>query len=79
MRSNRFAVLIHIIGGHMFTYKGYTYSSHFDEFSDTFYGKIVGISDFVNFESDTVEGLQEEFIKAVDDYIETRKDINKMI
>lgn len=39
----------------MFTYKGYTYSSHFDEFSDTFYGKIVGISDFVNFESDTVE------------------------
>lgn len=63
----------------MFTYKGYTYSSHFDEFSDTFYGKIVGISDFVNFESDTVEGLQEEFIKAVDDYIETRKDINKMI
>lgn len=63
----------------MFTYKGYTYSSHFDEFSNTFYGKIVGISDFVNFESDTAEGLQEEFIKAVDDYIETRKDINKMI
>ena len=43
----------------MFTYKGYTYSSHFDEFSDTFYGKIEGISDFVNFESDTAEGLQE--------------------
>lgn len=63
----------------MFTYKGYTYSSHFDEFSDIFYGKIEGISDFVNFESDTAEGLQEEFIKAVDDYIETRKDINKMI
>lgn len=79
MRSNRLAALIHIIGVHMFTYKGYTYSSHFDEFSDTFYGKIVGISDFVNFESDTVEGLQGEFIKAVDDYIETRKDINKMI
>ena len=61
----------------MFTYKGYTYSSHFDEFSDTFYRKIDGISDLVNFESDTAEGLQEEFIKAVDDYIETCKELGK--
>lgn len=61
----------------MFTYKGYTYSSHFDKFSDTFYGKVDGISDLVNFESDTAEGLQEEFIKAVDDYIETCKELGK--
>ena len=61
----------------MFTYKGYTYFSHFDEFSDTFYGKIEGISDFVNFEADTAEELQEEFIKAVDDYLEMRDEIER--
>ena len=34
-----------------------------------YYGKIDGIDDLVNFESDSAEGLEKAFHSAVDDYL----------
>lgn len=39
-------------------------------------GKLLDIPDFVNFEGDTVTLCKEEFFKAVDDYIEFKKELN---
>ncbi|KJR42724.1 HicB family protein [Candidatus Magnetoovum chiemensis] len=35
-----------------------------------FYGKIFGIRDLIMYESDTLEGLMNDFKAAVDEYIE---------
>jgi predicted HicB family RNase H-like nuclease len=58
-------------------YKGYTASVHFSVTDGVFYGKIVGIDDLVSFEGASEEGLKGSFIEAVDDYIETCKQIVK--
>ena len=40
-------------------------------------GSILGINDMVNFESENAEGLEEEFHKAVDDYLMFCSEIGK--
>lgn len=47
---------------------------HFSGEDKVFYEKIIGINDLVNFESDSVKGLQKSFKEAVDDYLEICKD-----
>ncbi len=42
---------------------------------DLWYGKIEGIRDLVTYESDSVIDIKEEFVIAVDDWIETRKQL----
>lgn len=51
-------------------YKGYSTSIEIDFPSHLLYGKIEGIRDYVNFESESVEGIEQEFHSAVDDYLE---------
>ena len=51
-------------------YKGYSTSIEIDFPSHLLYGKIEGIRDYVNFESESVEGIEREFRSAVDDYLE---------
>ncbi|MBQ2616164.1 MAG: hypothetical protein IJF90_04845 [Synergistaceae bacterium] len=51
-------------------YKGYSTSIEIDFPSHLLYGKIEGIRDYVNFESESVEGIEQEFRSAVDDYLE---------
>ena len=67
--------------GNILEYKGY--HSHIEiGFEDhIFYGKIEGISDFVNFMSDISEGTSgiiREFHSAVDDYISFCQEIGKI-
>ena len=50
---------------------------HFSADDEVFYGQIIGISDLVNFESDSVKGLKKSFKEAVEDYLETCKELNK--
>lgn len=50
-------------------YNGYLASISFSEEDNVFFGKIEGIEALVTFESDNVQGLKEEFHKAVEDYI----------
>ncbi len=42
---------------------------------DLWHGKIEGIRDLVTYESDSVIDIKEEFVMAVDDWIETRKQL----
>ena len=51
-------------------YKEYYTEIHFSSEDEVFYGKIIGISDLVSFESDSVKGLKKSFEEAVEDYAE---------
>lgn len=58
-------------------YKGYSARPEYSAEDQVFYGRILGIDDLVNFESENAEGLEEEFHKAVDDYLEFCAEIGK--
>lgn len=61
----------------MLRYKGYECDYQYDEEDLIWYGKIESIRDLVNFESETYDGLMEEFYKAVDDYLKFCKEVGK--
>lgn len=54
-------------------YKNFETIIHFSPEDNIFYGKIENIEDFVNFHSNTFEGIEKEFRLAVDDYLEICK------
>ena len=58
-------------------YKNYYASVTFEADSDVFVGRLVGITDIIIFESDTVAGLKVAFREAVDDYLQHCIEINK--
>ena len=58
-------------------YKDYLATINYSSEDDVFYGKIFGINDLVTFEGTSVSGLKKAFREAVDDYIETCKEIGK--
>lgn len=58
-------------------YKGYYTSVHFSAADDVFYGKLEGIDDLVDFEGTSVKELKDAFNEAVEDYLETCKEIGK--
>ena len=53
----------------IFKYKGYTTEVKFDAEDLIIYGKIEGITDLIDFSSDKLSDVEEEFHKAVDDYL----------
>ncbi len=59
------------------TYKGYSARPEYSAEDGVFFGRLLGINDLVNFESENVEGLEEEFRKAVDDYLAFCSEIGK--
>ena len=58
-------------------YKGYYAAVHFSNEDDVFFGKLIGINDLVNFEANSVKALKTAFKEAVEDYLETCKDLGK--
>lgn len=58
-------------------YKSYYATVHFSAEDEAFHGKIIGINDLVNFEGTTVKQLKAAFHEAVDDYLETCKELGK--
>ena len=58
-------------------YKGYHAKVEIDIENKILYGKIEGIRDLVNFESDSVDTLEQEFHDAVDDYLEFCQEMGK--
>lgn len=52
------------------TYKDYVGTVNFSEEDMVFFGKVIGITDSISYEGDTVEGLIEDFHSAVDEYLE---------
>lgn len=62
----------------IFRYKGYTTEVKFDSEDLIIYGKIEGITDLVGFCSDKLSDIEEEFHKAVDDYLSFCSEHNKI-
>lgn len=58
-------------------YKGYYATVQFSAEDEVFFGKLLGINDVVNFEGTTVKELKSAFKDAVDDYLETCKELKK--
>lgn len=58
-------------------YKGYHSKIEFDTGSFVLRGKIEGINDLVDFQSDSIEKIEQEFQSAVDDYLEFCKEVGK--
>ena len=59
------------------SYKGYSARIAYDDEDGIFTGQIAGIRDRVGFHADTVEGLREAFLEAVEDYIDTCASVGK--
>ena len=58
-------------------YKGYWTHIEIDFKANMLYGKIEGIRDLVNFESETISGIVQEFHSAVDDYLAFCSDLSE--
>lgn len=58
-------------------YKGQMARIDFDDRSNVFVGKLLGISDVVGFHAESVQALRTAFEEAVDDYIATCAEIGK--
>ncbi|MEN8254669.1 MAG: type II toxin-antitoxin system HicB family antitoxin [Verrucomicrobiota bacterium] len=58
-------------------YKGYLGSVECSFEDNCLFGQLLHVNDLVNFEADTPAALQEAFEQAVDDYLETCKELGK--
>jgi len=58
-------------------YKGYLTRIEYSTEDRVLYGKIEGIRDLVNFESDSPDRIEEEFHCAVDDYLEMCEELGQ--
>ena len=58
-------------------YKGYTARPEYSVEDRVFYGTILGIDDMVDFQSESAKDLEEQFHKAVDDYLKFCAEIGK--
>ena len=63
--------------GQFAPYKGFVGSIEFDPEDGIYFGKILEISDFVNYQGNNIIELDESFHNAVDDYLEIKKEIEK--
>ena len=60
-----------------FEYKGYSTCVHYSAADQVLYGKIEGISDYIDFESESAAEIEEEFHNAVDEYLAYCESIGK--
>lgn len=58
-------------------HKGYEGTAEIDMSQKICFGKILFINDLVTYEAETPAGLQSAFEEAVDDYLETCRELNK--
>jgi len=58
-------------------YKGFYGSVEYSADDDCFFGKIIGTSDLVTFEGESVNELKDAFAEAVEDYLVLCREANK--
>lgn len=58
-------------------YKNYIGSVEFSAEDGVLFGKVAGINDLVSYEGTSVKELQQAFKEAVNDYLETCKDLGR--
>lgn len=61
----------------IFEYKGYSTRIEFSAADGVLHGKIEGIKDLVNFESEDPKRIEQEFHDAVDDYLQMCEDLGE--
>ncbi|MCF8039442.1 MAG: type II toxin-antitoxin system HicB family antitoxin [Desulfohalobiaceae bacterium] len=58
-------------------YKGYYGSVEYDSRDDQLHGRLIGISDIISYEGQSVNELKQDFQEAVEDYLETCREAGK--
>ncbi len=58
-------------------YNDYTATIHYSADDEIFFGKVIGINDLITFEGASVAELKDAFREAMEDYLETCKEIGK--
>jgi len=58
-------------------YKDFIGNVNFSEEDGVFFGKVLGITDSISFEGDSVQALTEDFHSAIDEYLEVCKELGK--
>ena len=58
-------------------YKGYHGSTEFSLEDDCLFGHLLGISDIISYEGNSVKEIKAAFKESVDDYVETCRKIGK--
>lgn len=58
-------------------YKGYYAKVEYIKEDEILFGKIEGINDLVTFQSDSAINIKDEFVSAVDDYLELCNELGK--
>lgn len=56
------------------SYKGYTFTPHFEEETKTWWGQIDNIQDCITFEANSYRNMGKEFVACVNDYIKFCKE-----
>ncbi|MBI5603155.1 MAG: type II toxin-antitoxin system HicB family antitoxin [Deltaproteobacteria bacterium] len=59
-------------------YKGHTGTVVFDADDHIFHGRLMGLTDIITFEGASVSELEKDFRSAVDEYLKTCKEINRL-
>lgn len=59
------------------SYKGYHARVEFSDEDNLFVGRLAGVNDIITFEGESVTELKAAFEEAVDDYLETCKQLDK--
>ena len=54
----------------MMEYKGYHATIKYDADDEVFHGKVVGIRDYILFQSESADDMEKEFRISIDDYLE---------
>lgn len=58
-------------------YKGYYGYVEYSAADEVFFGKLIGITDHITFEGDSIKSLRKDFEEAVEDYLESCKELGK--
>jgi predicted HicB family RNase H-like nuclease len=58
-------------------YKGYYGSVEFDSRDEQLHGRLIGVSDVISYEGQSVEELKNDFQAAVDDYLDTCREMGR--
>ena len=58
-------------------YLGYTGSVAFTEEDGVFFGKVLGISDLISYEGDSVKALVQDFQESIDEYLVSCKEMGR--
>ena len=58
-------------------YKGYYGSVEFDSRDEQLHGRLIGISDIISYEGQSVAELKKDFRAAVDDYLDTCREMDR--